>query len=155
MQDVDFRAFLTGSELATRLAEIHGYKKLNSVLAAQARKFYLQRLPPIKLDGDTIDLRTNKGTLIATGYDRIVVGDYGAYIEIDKSQMVREHVRCKPGQEFRYRSPQFKERVKYYWYTATDDSDVKIYYQQRGVTYADYKPGKFYISPDELDLIPF
>lgn len=155
MQEVDFRAFLTGSELATRLAEIHGYKKLNSVLAAQARKFYMQRLPQIRLDGDEIELRTMQGTLIAKGFKRIVIGDYGAYVEIDKSQMVRENVRCKPGQEFRFRNPQFKERVKYYWYTATDDSDVKIYYQQRGVTYADYKPGMFYVSPDELDLTPF
>ena len=35
------------------------------------------------------------------------------------------------GQEYRYRGPNFVNSVKYFWYTAKDSSDVKIYFQQK------------------------
>lgn len=44
----------------------------------------------------------------------------------------------------------YSERVKYQWFTARDRSDCKLYFQQKGVTYADYKPNKWYISPFEI-----
>ena len=41
--------------------------------------------------------------------------------------------------------------MKYNWLTI-EGSDLKIYQQKRSVSYADYRPGKYYISPHE-DLV--
>ena len=95
-----------------------------------------------------------EGTKIATGYTRIVIGDYGAFVEISPDQIVQENLVVKKGQEFRLSDSQYKDRVKYHWLTSRDDSDCKIYFQQKTVEYADYLPGMYYISPYECALVP-
>lgn len=136
-------------QFANELSIKHKYKALPSSLSLTARSLYESKLPSwCALNGDSKALVTSCGTIVANGYDRIVVGE-GAFIEIDKSQMVREALCCKKGQEYRFRDPAYSG-IKYYWYTAKDNSDVKIYYQQKTVDYADYLVGKFYISPHEL-----
>ena len=48
---------------------------------AMASKSYSERLK-IPLEGDeTLQLYTKSGTKVATGYERIVIGDRGPYIE--------------------------------------------------------------------------
>jgi len=37
------------------------------------------------------------GHLIAYGYSRIVIGDYGAYVEIPLDKMILENLIVKPG----------------------------------------------------------
>lgn len=95
-------------------------------------------------------LYTLDGTQIATGYQRIVIGDYGAFVEIAPGQICKDALRCKPGQEYRYAEERFAANIKYLWLTTKDRSDCKIYFQKKGVNYADYVPGMFYISPYEV-----
>lgn len=39
-----------------------------------------------------IPIYSRTGTLIASKYERIVIGDYGAFIEIDPADMVMDHI---------------------------------------------------------------
>ena len=81
--------------------------------------------------------------LIAKGYARVVIGDYGAYIEFTPEQIDLKAIKPKwPGEPTR--------PVKYLWYEPIDGSGVKIYWQKGTVSYADYKPGMYYIAPSEL-----
>lgn len=82
--------------------------------------------------------------------DRIVIGDYGAFVEISPERILRNNLHCKEGQEYRFTDERYAKNVKYLWLTAADRSDCKIYLQKKRVDYADYVPGMYYISPYEV-----
>jgi len=134
------------------LAKEYGYAPIGyNLFLGDVRQKYLAALPKwCELDGCVIPCYTLSGTLIATGYKHIVIGDYGAFVEFDESQIRKDVLIVKPGQEYRINDPQFSSRVKYRWLTVNDRSGIKIYFQQRTVPYADYKPGMYYVSPYEL-----
>lgn len=102
------------------------------------------------MSGDTTKLETRSGTVIASGYNRIVIGDYGAFVEFSRAQANARHLKIKEGQSYRIEDPRYAEHVKYLWLTADDNSDVKVYDQKRLVEYADYKPGMLYVSVYEV-----
>lgn len=100
-------------------------------------------------------------TLIATGYTRIVYGDHGPYIEFELSNF-----NCKLISRFNNECP---PDAYYEWMTISDNSNIKIYRQLKDVKnlpnppspgyrgnriegYADYIPGKYYISPYEIRI---
>lgn len=116
--------------LQDRLAKEYKYKKLPFDISEEARLSYLSEIPAsLKLEGDiNFKLYSNKGTLFSTGYNRIVVGDYGAFIEFDTSQILRENIKIKNGQEYRVNDDKYK----------------------RTVEYADYSPERFYVSHYEI-----
>ena len=94
------------------------------------------------VDGDkNCNIYSKSGTLIATGYNRVVIGDYGAFVEFDNTQAIKQNIKVKAGQEYRYNDKQY-----------SDNSDCKIYFQKKTVNYADYKEGMFYISPYEVKI---
>ena len=94
------------------------------------------------------------GLLLSRGYERIVASEYGAYVEIEEDQIVKEHIAPKW-------SGTPSRPVKYIWMESRDAEKTKVYLQQGTVKYADYQPGKYYISvtdvrgvsPEESDLI--
>ena len=86
---------------------------------------------------------TPSGTHIATGYIRVVVGDYGAYLEFLPDHLFIGKIEARFGQ-----NPD--RPVKYIWMQSKDASQIKIYEQKRRVSYADYKPGLYYIAPQDL-----
>ena len=132
------------------LAKKYKYKPLPKDLSEKYRKWYVANIPSfLKLNGDDRPLFTLKGTILCPGYDRIVVGDYGAFIEYSETCPSAPYI-IAPGQEYRVNDPRYSNTVKYVWLTAKDDSGVKIYKQNRGVSYADYKPGKYYVSVHEV-----
>lgn len=135
-----------------KLAQKYKYKKLNSILSQKVRKKYEENIPKgFKIEGDRdCRLYTKNGLLIAIGYERIVIGDYGAFIEFDSFQAVLKNIKVKEGQEYRINDSNYKEHVKYYWLTAKDKSNIKIYQQIKEVSYADYKAGMYYVSPYEV-----
>lgn len=138
--------------LINHLKEQYHYKPVPITLEmGDVRQVYKRLLPDwCKLEGEEqVVLRTNSGTPVLNGYKRIVIGDYGAFIEAAPEQANRKYVRVKSGQEYRMSDPQYAS-CKYIWLTATDDSNVKIYFQKHTVEYADYVPGMLYISPYEL-----
>lgn len=135
------------------LASDYGYAPIEiNLFLGDVREKYRNALPEwCKLDGeDLYPLYTLAGTQICSGYERIVIGDYGAFVEISPDHILEESVHCKPGQEYRYSDERFSSNVKYLWMTAKDQSDCKIYYQKKAVSYADYLPGMYYISPYEV-----
>lgn len=116
---------------------------------------------------------STNGTYLFEGYDRIVYGDHGPYIEFNL-----QNIRCKlkskfnnyvdynnlPGDDFKY---------YYYWLQPINDPAVKIYLQIKTVYnlpnapkradgkpscfnrtegYADYKRGYFYVDPYQLRI---
>jgi len=139
--------------LQDELAEKYDYKKLPPDLSKSVRNEYLKLLPTIlNINGDiNFKLLSNEGTLIANGYNHIVIGDYGAFIEINENQILNDNIQIQKGQEYRY-SDKYKNNIKYFWLTAKDTSGIKIYFQQKTVIYADYIPKKYYICPYEINL---
>ncbi len=90
------------------------------------------------------------GTMIAYKYNRIVIGHYGAYIEIDDDDIYQDNIKIEPKQEYRVFDRRYRDKVKYNWYTARDRSHCKLYFQKKEVAYADYKANMWYISPFEV-----
>lgn len=132
------------------LVRTYNYKPLPPALSQLQREEYLRTLPSwAELDGDDCPIYVGS-CLIAHGYSRIVIGDYGAYIEIPPHLMVMEHLQIAPGQEYRF-SERYQS-VKYYWLCPITADYVKIYWQKNTVKYADYIPQMFYISPYEVTI---
>ena len=135
-------------KVEAKLAEKYKYKPLSKDLSEKYRNWYIENMPTfLKLEGEHKPLYTTAGTILCTSYDRVVVGDYGAFVEfsVPASTFV-----IPRGQEFRVFDERYSSRVKYVWLTAKDRSGIKIYKQKRTVTYADYKPDKFYVSVHEV-----
>lgn len=136
-------------KIEEKLAAKYKYKKLPDDLSEKYRNFWKENIPNfLSVSGDRIPLYTVYGSPICEWYDRIVIGDYGAFIEFPKSAICNDFEVAK-GQEYRIYDERYSSRVKYHWLTISDGSDIKIYKQIRGVTYADYQPNKFYISVHE------
>ena len=158
------------------LANTYKYKRLPYQLALNCMRHYVTSLPEgFRLKDNALKVAENPeinecvnklgyevikehklpiitrdGTMIAYKYNRIVIGHYGAFIEIEKDDIYQNNVKCKPGQEYRIRDRRYRDKVKYQWYTAKDSSHCKLYKQMKPVAYADYQEGMWYISPFEV-----
>lgn len=136
--------------LQAELAEKYGYKPLPVNDSKVYRELYRRTIPKfLKIDGSDDILYNFSQTLIAHGYERIVIGDYGAFVEFNQEQANPKAYITKSGEEYRS-TERYAPTVKYEWLTTRDSSDVKIYLQRRTVPYADYKSGYFYISVFEV-----
>lgn len=134
-----------------QLADEYKYKPIPRTFFKDVRAEFEETLPEwCNMSGDTTKLETRSGTVIASGYNRIVIGDYGAFVEFSRAQANARHLKIKEGQSYRIEDQRYAEHVKYLWLTADDDSDVKVYDQKRSVEYADYKPGMLYVSVYEV-----
>ena len=137
------------------LVKKYNYKKLPALESAQMRKYYQENLPQflqdvlMKQEESVTELYSLSNTKICIGFERIVIGDYGAFIEFSQIQACKENFQCMEGQGYRY-TEKYRNNVKYFWLTTKDSSRCKLYDQQRTVTYADYKAGYFYVSPYEV-----
>ena len=85
---------------------------------------------------------------LSNGYERIVIGGRGPYVEFDEDQIVLSSFHVPKDQLFRFSD----KRIYYIEMRSIDSAFVKLYYQLKTVSYADYKIGKFYISPFDLYL---
>ena len=66
-----------------KLADKYKYRPLSIEVSEICREAYIKNIPiDLNIIGDNIPLYTLEGTKICTAYDRIVVGDYGAFVEI-------------------------------------------------------------------------
>jgi hypothetical protein len=108
------------------------------------RAQHLTTLPSwCKLDGEEVSLVNVELTEIAYDYDRVVIGDYGAYVEISLASIRLDHLRNKwPGEP--------RRTVKYIWLESQDAARTKVYEQRGTVGYADYKVGYFYVDPSAV-----
>jgi hypothetical protein len=75
------------------LAEKYGYTPLPIDLSSKYRQFFSDNTPSLlSLDGADNTLTTLRGTVVCNGYRRIVVGDYGAFVEFTSEQAYRQFV---------------------------------------------------------------
>lgn len=102
----------------------------------------VMRFAGFRSGGDTKSLYTEGGVHLCDGYNRIVFGDYGPYLEFSRRHL-RAKLYCKFGSK-----P--TRPVKYIWLYPEGDQDCKVYFQQQPVDYADYKVGMLYVSPYEV-----
>jgi hypothetical protein len=136
-------------KIEATLANKYWYQPLPLELSKKYRKFFSENIPEyLNCNGEYRTLYTTKGTVICNSYDRIVVGDYGAFVEFKEDEANKQAFQIQLGQEYRLYDKCYN--VKYIWYTIFDDSEVKIYYQKRKVPYADYKRKMFYVSVHEV-----
>ena len=95
---------------------------------------------------DTV-FKSSSGINIAKGYNRVVYGGRGPYIEFE-----RHHFTCalksKYGNSFD--SVPKKSNYYYVWVMPEKAPDIKIYYQIKKVKYADYRLDRFYVDPYSL-----
>lgn len=99
----------------------------------------------IPIEGDpNLDFLTPSGLQVAHGYDRVVLGGRGPYIEFSAGQL--QNLEIPAATRWRLIEP-----TAYYieWRTK-DECMVKVYEQRHTVHYADYRVGKWYISPFDL-----
>lgn len=92
------------------------------------------------------------GIPVASDYIRVVIGDYGAYLEFAQEHLLVQ-LDIPEGQRWRFNEDFIKSRnltIKYYWY---EYNGKKVYLQLGPVKYADYQPGMFYISVLDFDSI--
>lgn len=141
------------TESINALVAKYSYKKLPKKLSEEMRLIYANDPHTQLLKHCTAQTLYNlKGEALLNGFDRIVIGDYGAYIEFSKHHLITPgNIVVPKSQSFRL-TPEFRNNVKYLWLTDVTCRSTKIYLQQRTVSYADYVPGKFYIAPSELSI---
>ena len=107
---------------------------------------YKNRLQiPIEGNSDTA-FTTKSGLLVACGYSRIVIGQRGPYIEFSPDHVYDAAMKVPEDQKYRFNDA----RVYYLELRTIDTCNVKIYYQLKRVSYADYQVNFLYISPFDL-----
>ena len=111
---------------------------------------------------ETQQFLTMKGSLFAEGYLRIVYGDHGPYVEFEPRQIRIQLLK-------RFGGRPLPPEAYYEWLEPSDGSGAKVYDQKRSVKhlknppagghqgnreegYADYIPGRIYVSPFELTI---
>lgn len=108
----------------------------------------------LPLDGNPdIEFFTKDGTLVAKGYERVVIGERGPYIEFADASIVRDSIHIPDDQKWRL-LPKYAF-VYYNEWRTKDNSNVKLYEQRKTVKYADYKVGFWYVSPFELTTLEY
>jgi len=106
------------------------------------------------------------GNLFAIGYERIVYGDHGPYIEFTKKQIVSK-LSGKYNEVDEFNLPN-NPKFYYFWMFPVTDPGVKVYLQLKSVSnlpnapkrsdgrphkfnrkegYADYRRGFYYVDP--------
>lgn len=83
-------------------------------------------------------MTSRSGVLLAQGYNRIVIGGRGPYVELSLRHLLQHKFH--------------KADVPHMYYAEwrSNVDNVKLYEQFQTVDYADYVPGLFYISPFDL-----
>jgi hypothetical protein len=134
------------------LVEKYKYRPLPIGLSVISRQLYRDNIPEfLSIDGSTDGLITKSGKKITYyGYDRIVIGDYGAYIEFDAD---RNDFYAPDAQKWRLDDTKYSN-IKYIHLCPIGDESVKIYYQLNPVKYAEYKPYKYYVSVFDVEVVP-
>lgn len=117
------------------------YKPLGPRMRAVARAYWQASLPAwlqARPSARFHVLVTSAGLPVARGWTRVVVGDYGAYLEFAPHQVALSHLTAGSGGS------------AYNWLRSRDSVGIKVYEQLRTVLYADYKPGFYYIAPSDV-----
>lgn len=127
----------------TKSGQKNWYEPFPSEQSKIIQDYYRSQIN-IPLNGDFDMMFFNSaGTLIGIGYERIVISDFGAYIEFDQNQIQHANIEKKwPGGD--------EKHIKYIWMETKDGERTKVYFQQRKVRYADYRPRYYYVHVSKI-----
>lgn len=102
-----------------------------------------ERFVLIEVGGSAkFSLFTESNLKVATGYNGVVFGCRGTYIEFDDTQILKNKLKIPQDSGWRF----YNDACCYIEYRTKDKSFVKVYFQLKEVNYADYKKGFYYIS---------
>jgi len=112
---------------------------------------YQDRLKILINGDDKTNFYSKSGILIASGYNRVVIGERGPYIEFERKHFtLNSKLTIPSSQKWRTKPTNL---IYYLEFRICPEKDnIKVYFQKKVVDYADYKIGKFYISPFNLNL---
>ena len=111
-------------KIEEKLANKYHYQKLSDDLSKKYRNFFLENIPIfLDINGSDNPLYTITGSIICKKYDRIVIGNYGAFVEFSKEDTC-DNFCIKEGQEYRIYDSKYSKNVKYVWYTINDGAHV-------------------------------
>ena len=89
-------------ELSEQMAKQFNYKKLPPQLSQRVRQIYKDNIPKYYQErGKHYTYYSLGYKPVCNGYNRIVIGDYGAYVEFTPRQACIENFIIEPGQEYR------------------------------------------------------
>ena len=91
----------------------------------------------------------NREIVFATDFNRIVHGGRGSYFEFETEHLIKDAVFMPDNMVWRT-TPKWRNTVFYYEYR-TKVGNLKLYYQRKTVTYADYIVGKWYVSIEDAE----
>ena len=106
---------------------------------------YLGRISIDEYGLEDVNFYDKDGYILAIGYQRVVVGERGPYVEFSDRHIVAEQFFVPQDLQWKLEDPHV-----YYIELRSVHSNVKLYLQVNRVSYADYEVGKYYISPFEL-----
>lgn len=133
--------------MVTRLVWKFKYRKLPAELSEEVRAIYSSALNGFD---DVGKIPTVDGEALSKKITRVVIGDYGAYAEIEHEDLLTVLKKYTP-ELWRFDNVYLAERGLNIKYLSYSFKGKKIYYQLGTVTYADYQPGKYYVSVLDLD----
>lgn len=113
-----------------------------------ARQYYTRKQcqyipfmnPAVQAPGKRFNLRAHDGTLLAHRYERVVVGDHGAYVEVNPTQLstpIRMMMQHTHGMAMRGA----KNTVFH-----IDPPSLDVYRQDEHVQFADFAVGMYYLK---------
>lgn len=135
-------------EFINGIVELYKYRSVPARLKEAVHDVYKSHLNGF--DQPDRPLYIN-GTKIAERYERVVIGDYGAYVEFAADD-INVPMIVPYNQQWRLDSDyvaKHKLSIKYHHYEIVNG--IKVYHQVATVKYADYKPGYYYISVLDFD----
>lgn len=83
------------------------------------------------------------GTLFAEGFNRVIHGGRGDYVEFEQNQILLPLL-SKFGNDIKHDDLD----IYCWWLYPEGHPEVKVYLQRKTVKYADYIINKYYVSPD-------
>jgi hypothetical protein len=136
-------------------------------------KIWLESSTGLTEEGNQTTEFLHNGALLFRGYERIVYGDHGPYLEF-----TLQNIKCKLKSKFNnyvdYNNlPDENYKYYYYWLQPVQFPEIKVYLQikpvhnlpnapkradgqrscfNRAEGYADYKRGYFYVDPKSLTI---
>lgn len=132
------------------LIKQYNYSPLNYEESCKVRQYYKENIPPyLSVNGGNA-LYSKKGIQICKCYNRIILTDYGAFIEIENINAFKHNYVLEFGEQWRVYDKRYKDEIDYIWLTTYLYDDMKIYYYKRLVSYGDFRIGCYYIPVWEV-----
>ena len=80
------------------IVKYYKYKKLKPEISKSVQRHYKEVLKDyLKIDGDNIPLYDKHGTQVCKKYSRVVIGDYGSYVEFSQDDIFPQNIKEKEG----------------------------------------------------------